>query len=135
MEASMQRDIINPWTWQEAYGFVHANKLSGNGELLFLSGQTASDKDGHTLHAGDMKGQITQVLDNIGTILQQAGMDFSHVVRLNIYTVDLPALMASHDHMTQCLGKLGCQHAGTLLGVSGLAAPGALIEMEVTAAK
>ncbi len=131
----MQREIINPWTWQEAYGFVHANKVSGSGELLFLAGQTASDAQGHTLHAGDMAKQIDQVLANIGTILAQAGMDFSHVVRLNIFTIDLPALMAAHDHMTAALQKLGCRHAGTLLGVTGLAAPGALIEMEVTAAK
>lgn len=131
----MQREIINPWTWQEAYGFVHANKVSGSGELLFLAGQTASDAQGHTLHPGDMARQIDQVLANIGTILGQGGMDFSHVVRLNIFTVDLPALMAAHDHMTAALQRLGCRHAGTLLGVTGLAAPGALIEMEVTAAK
>ncbi|MGA0806880.1 MAG: RidA family protein [Pseudohongiellaceae bacterium] len=131
----MQREIINPWTWQEAYGFVHGNKVSGSGELLFLSGQTASDAQGHTLHPGDMSRQIDQVLANIGTILGEAGMDFSHVVRLNIFTIDLPALMAAHDHMTAALQRLGCRHAGTLLGVSGLAAPGALVEMEVTAAK
>jgi enamine deaminase RidA (YjgF/YER057c/UK114 family) len=131
----MQREIINPWTWQEALGFVHANKVSGNGEMLFLSGQTASDAAGHTMYPGDMQKQIEQVLANIGTILQQAGMDFTHVVRLNIYTTDLGALLACHDHMVQCLQQRNCQHAGTLLGVSGLAAPGALLEMEVTAAK
>jgi enamine deaminase RidA (YjgF/YER057c/UK114 family) len=131
----MQRDIINPWTWQEAYGFVHANKVSGSGELLFVAGQTASDAHGETLHIGNMQKQIDQVLANIAVILAQAGMDFSHVVRLNIFTVDLSALMAAHHHMTAALQKLGCRHAGTLLGVSGLAAPGALVEMEVTAVK
>lgn len=130
----MQRDIINPWTWQEVYGFEHANKISGARELLFLAGQTASDDKGHTLHPGNMAAQIDQVLANIGIILQQGGMDFSHVVRLNIYTVDLPALLAAHDHMTARLRELGCRHAGTLLGVTGLAAPDALVEMEVTAA-
>ena len=131
----MQREIINPWTWQEAYGFVHANKVSGSGELLFLAGQTASDGNGQTLYLGNMPKQIDQVLANIGWILDQAGMDFTHVVRLNIFTVDLPAFMAAHDHMTAVLKKLGCRHAGTLLGVTGLASPGALVEMEVTAAK
>jgi len=131
----MQRDIINPWTWQEAYGFVHANKVSGSSELLFLAGQTASDDQGHTLHAGNMAKQIDQVLANIGRILTEADMDFTHVVRLNIYTIDLPALMAAHDHMTAALQTLGCRHAGTLLGVTGLASPGALVEMEVTAAR
>jgi enamine deaminase RidA (YjgF/YER057c/UK114 family) len=134
-ETNMQRESINPWTWQEALGFVHANKVSGSGEILFMSGQTASDANGRTLFPGDMSRQIEQTLANIGTILQQGGMDFSHVVRLNIYTTDLGALLASHDHMVQCMQQLNCTHAGTLLAVSGLAAPGALIEMEVTAAK
>lgn len=130
----MQRDIINPWSWQDAYGYVHANKITGEAQWLFVAGQTASDGEGHTLHKGDMAAQIDVVLENIGTILAQAGMDFSNVVRLNIYTLDLPALMAAHDHMSARLQALGCRHAGTLLGVSGLAAPDALVEMEVTAA-
>jgi enamine deaminase RidA (YjgF/YER057c/UK114 family) len=60
-------------------------------------------------------------------------MDFTNVMRLNIYTVDMQAIMASHDHMVARLRAKGCRHTGTLLGVSGLAAPGALLEMEVTA--
>src|SRR5690606_29195312 len=99
-----------------------------------LSGQTASDADGHCLFPDDMARQIDQVLANIATILQQGSMDFSHVVRLNIYTTDIAALMNCHDHMVAKLQSLGCRHAGTLLGVSGLASPGAMIEMEVTAA-
>jgi enamine deaminase RidA (YjgF/YER057c/UK114 family) len=43
--------------------------------------------------------------------------------------------MAAHDHMTAALQTLGCRHAGTLLGVTGLASPDALVEMEVTAAR
>lgn len=131
----MKREIINPWRWQEALGFVHANKVTAAEEIVFLSGQTASDKDGNCLYLNDMKGQIEQILGNIEKILQQAGMDFGHVMRLNIFTTDLPGLLNCHDHMVLCLQQRGCKHAGTLLGVSGLASPGALIEMEVTAAK
>lgn len=131
----MKREIINPWTWQEAYGFVHANKVSGAEELLFLAGQASFDDNGNTLHEGDMPAQIERTLDNIGTVLEQAGMDFSNVVRLNIYTTDLRALLAAHDGMTASLQKRGCRHAGTLLGVSGLASPGMLVEMEATAAR
>lgn len=130
----MKRDIINPWTWQEPLGFVHGNKVTGAQTLLFLAGQTASDDNGNTLCIGDMKGQIEQTLANIEKILRQGGMDFTHVVRLNIYTTDMKALFASHDHMVECMRAKGCRHTGTLVGVSALASPGALIEMEVTAA-
>lgn len=130
----MQRDIIDPWTWQEPLGFVHANRITRPETLLFLAGQTASDENGNCLCPGDMQGQIDQVLRNVGKVLEQSGMDFTHVVRLNIYTTDLAALMASHDHMVSRLRSLGCRHAGTLLAVSGLASPGAMLEIEVTAA-
>lgn len=130
----MKRDIINPWIWQEALGFVHANKVSAANSTLYVSGQTASDTNGDCLHPGDMQGQIDQTLNNIATILEQAAMDFTHVVRLNIYTTDLPALLGCHDHMVQALQQRGCRHAGTLLGITALASPGALVEIEVTAA-
>ena len=129
----MKRDIINPWTGQEPLGFVHANKVSEASTMLFLAGQTAGDDRGHTLCVGDMAGQIAQTLKNIDTILTQSGMGWGNVMRLNIYTTDLPALLAAHDGMVELLKAYGCQHAGTLLGISGLAAPDALVEMEVTA--
>ena len=131
----MKRDIINPWTWQEALGFVHGNKVTDAESIFFLAGQTASDENGHCLHPGDMEKQIDQVLDNIGTILEQGGMDYSNVVRLNIFTVDMDAIMKAHDHMAENLRQRGCQHTGCLLGVTALASPGALVEMEVTAAR
>ena len=131
----MQKEIINPWTWQEALGFVHGNKVSNPDSIFFLAGQTASDENGHCLHLGDMKAQIDQVLENIDTILKQGGMDFSNVVRLNIFTTDMDAIMAAHDHMTANLKARGCLHTGCLLGVTALASPGALLEIEVTAAK
>ncbi|MBT5484326.1 RidA family protein [Gammaproteobacteria bacterium] len=131
----MKREIINPWTWQEALGFVHGNKVSDAESTFFLAGQTACDANGATLFPGDMEKQIDVVLDNIATILEQGGMDFSNVMRLNIYTVDMEKMMAAHDHMSENLKQRGCQHTGCLLGVTGLASPGALIEMEVTAVK
>ncbi len=131
----MKREIINPWTWQEALGFVHGNKVSDANEVFYLAGQTASDEHGHCQHQGDMEKQIDTVLENIATILEQGGMDFSHVVRLNIYTIDMDAILKAHDHMTANLKARNCQHTGCLLGVTALASPGALLEIEVTAVR
>lgn len=131
----MNRTEINPWTWQEALGFVHGNKVDNPQSVFFLAGQTASDENGNTLHHGDMEKQIDRVLENIATILEQGGMDFTHVVRLNIYTVDMGAILKAHDHMAANLKRRGCRHTGCLLGVTALASPGALVEMEVTAVR
>ena len=131
--SDMKRTIINPWTWQEPLGFVHGNKVSNPREIFYLAGQTASDANGHCLYPGDMAAQIDKTLENIAAILAQGGMDFSNVVRLNIYTVDMDGILAAHDHMVANLQGRSCRHTGCLLGVNALASPGALVEIEVTA--
>jgi enamine deaminase RidA (YjgF/YER057c/UK114 family) len=100
-----------------------------------MAGQTAGDDRGECLFPGDMAAQIEQTIKNIEKILDQGGMDFTNVMRLNVYTTDMGLMLQAHDHMVQLLQKRGCQHVGTLLGISALASPGALVEMEVTAAK
>ena len=130
----MERETINPWQWQEKYGFVHGNKISGATSTLYLAGQIAADSDGNCMWPGDMKKQLEQVISNIDSILHQAGMDFTNVVRLNVYTVDVTGLLNAHDHMVALLQAHGCQHAGTLVGVTALADPEALVEIEATAA-
>jgi hypothetical protein len=37
----MQRRVINPWSWQDKYGFVQPNEISGAAKILFCAGQTA----------------------------------------------------------------------------------------------
>lgn len=129
----MRREIINPWRWQEKYGFVHANKVTSASSTLYVAGQTAVDENGVCACPGDMTGQLDRVIANIETVLRAADMDFTHVVRLNVYTVDMPGILAAHDHMVDLLHSRGCRHAGTLLGVVALADPQALVEIEVTA--
>jgi enamine deaminase RidA (YjgF/YER057c/UK114 family) len=61
----MDREIVNPWTWQDAFGYVQANKVQGVQRMLFCSGQTANNADGEPVHPGDMRAQITVALDNL----------------------------------------------------------------------
>ena len=130
----MKRETINPWKWQEHYGFVHGNKVSDAATTLYVAGQTASGNDGRNVSPGDIRGQLDRIVANIETILREAAMDFSDVVRLNVYTVDMAEMLAAHDHMVELLKSRGCRHVGTLVGVTALADPEALVEIEVTAA-
>src|SRR5690349_12732668 len=91
--SAMTRRVINPWTWQDAFGYVQANEISGAARVLICSGQLATDADGHLLHANDMCGQIGQSLDNLETVLRAAGFEWSDVVRLNYYTTDVDAFV------------------------------------------
>jgi hypothetical protein len=42
----MERRVINPWTWQDAFGFVQANEVSGAKRTVICSGQTSVDASG-----------------------------------------------------------------------------------------
>lgn len=129
----MQRNIINPWTWQDPIGFVQANEVSGAQRMMICAGQTAVDEDGNPMHENDMHGQIQLCLDNLETVLEQAGMTLANVVRLNYYTTDVDAFFAANDALKERLLKAGCRPAATLLGISRLAFPPLMVELEATA--
>ncbi len=130
----MEKQIVNPWTWQDAFGFVQGNQLTGVQNVLVCAGQTSIDADGNPLHAGDMRAQISQTLDNLETVLNQAGLKFSDVVRLNYYTTDVDGFIQAADVLGARLAEGDCRPASTLLGISRLWHPDLLVEIEATAA-
>ena len=129
----MERRVVNPWTWQDQFAFVQANEITGAERVLLVAGQASVDADGTPVHAGDMRGQLGQSLDNLETVLRDAGYELADVVRLNYYTTDIDAFFAAHDVVGERLGAAGSRPAGTLLGVSRLAFPELLVEIEATA--
>jgi enamine deaminase RidA (YjgF/YER057c/UK114 family) len=131
----MERRIVNPWTWQDEYGYVQANEVTGAERVLYCAGQTSVDDNGEPLHEGDMAGQIGQALDNLETVLREAGFTLADIVRLNYYTTDVDAFIEAGAAHGGRLAEAGCRPAGTLLGVARLAFPALLVEIEATAAR
>jgi enamine deaminase RidA (YjgF/YER057c/UK114 family) len=129
----MDRRIVNPWSWQEAFGFVHGNEVTGAERTLHCAGQTSVDENGAPRHPGDMAAQANLSLDNLENVLEAAGMTLANVVRLNYYTTDVDAFMASAAQLMPRLVAGGCQPASTLLGVQRLAFPELMLEIEATA--
>jgi enamine deaminase RidA (YjgF/YER057c/UK114 family) len=129
----MEQRVVNPWTWQDQYAFVQAHEVIGAERVVYCAGQISVDGDGNPLHEGDMRGQIGQALDNIETVLGEAGLGLSNLVRLNYYTTDVDAVLESWDLIATRLGSSGARVTSTLLGVARLAFPWLLIEIEATA--
>jgi enamine deaminase RidA (YjgF/YER057c/UK114 family) len=134
-EVNVDRRIINPWKWQDQRGFVQANEVSGAERVLYCAGQVSMDPDGKPLHRGDMRAQINQVIDNLEEVLRGAGFGVSDIVRLTFYTTDVDRYLENRDVVMDRLVRAGCRFAATLLGVSRLAQPELLIEIEATAVK
>ena len=59
----MEKITINPWKWQDQFGFSQAIEVKSAERVLYCAGQTSTDAAGKVMHAGDMKGQINLVLD------------------------------------------------------------------------
>jgi enamine deaminase RidA (YjgF/YER057c/UK114 family) len=128
----MKRTAINPWTWSARFGFNQAELIEGQRRELVCSGQTAVDVAGNPQHPGDMAAQLDLALSNLEAVLAGADMTFANVVRLNVYTTDVDAFLEHFAKLTDRLADVGGV-ASTLLGVTRLAFPQLLVEIEATA--
>ncbi len=57
--------------------------------VLYLSGQIAINAESGELVSVDIQQETKQVMDNIGHVLQAAGMDFSNVIKCSIFLKDM----------------------------------------------
>ncbi|MEV2258743.1 RidA family protein [Streptomyces anulatus] len=129
----MERTAVNPVTWSVDLGFNQGELVSGQTRTLYVSGQTATGDDGKPQHDGDMAAQLTLSVDNLEAVLSGAGMSLANLVRLNVYTTDVDLLFQHYGALAGRLGAAGVAPASILLGVTRLAVPGLLVELEGTA--
>jgi enamine deaminase RidA (YjgF/YER057c/UK114 family) len=129
----VKRKAYNPWTWQDQFDFSHAIEVAEITRTVYCSGQISVDTEGSPLHPGDMKAQFECALDNLEAVLGQAGLKLADVVRLNYYVTDVPAFLEAAPTVGVRLKAAGCKPSSTLLGVTRLAMPECMIELEATA--
>jgi enamine deaminase RidA (YjgF/YER057c/UK114 family) len=129
----VQRRTVNPWSWQDSFGFSQAIGVSGAQRTIFCAGQASMDDEGKPVHLNGMRAQINQAMGNLETVLRESGAGLSDVVRLNYYATDVDLLLEAYDALLDRLGEACCQPASTLVGVTGLAFPELLVEIEATA--
>ena len=114
-------------------GFNQGELVSGHTRTLYCSGQTAMSGEGEPRHDGDMAAQLTLSLDNLEAVLGEAGMSLANLVRLTVYTTDVDLLFPHYGVLASRLGAAGVAPATTMLGVTRLAVPGQMVELEGTA--
>lgn len=130
----MQRTPVNPWDWSLKLGYNQAEIIEGASRQVICAGQTAVDAQGNPQHLGDMRGQIGLALDNLEAVLGRAGLGLGNVVRLTVYATDVDEALKNFDLMGMRFGPVRCSPPMTLVGVTRLAIPTLLFEIEATAA-
>lgn len=130
---AVERTAVNPWAWSVEMGYNQGEIVSGQTRTLYCAGQTAMSGDGEPRHPGDMAAQLTLSLDNLEAVLSEAGMTLAHLVRLNVYTTDVDLLFQHYAGLASRLGAAKVAPATTMLGVTRLAIPTLMVELEGTA--
>ena len=130
----MQRTAVNPWDWSLNLGYNQAEVVECAARQLICAGQTAVDAQGAPQHEGDMRAQIALTLDNLEEVLKGADMTLGNVIRLNVYTTDVDEALKNFDLLGLRFGPTGNKPPMTLLGVTRLAMPSLMFELEATAA-
>jgi 2-iminobutanoate/2-iminopropanoate deaminase len=127
----MDKTEINPWTWQDEWGFSQAWKINGAKSIVFLAGQTGVDDDGEFISHDDFEGEVRLMFKNMERVMQEAGGSLNDVVRITVFIKD----MSKIDEFTRIKKEIfgDYQPAQSAIGVSCLAIPDLTFEVEATA--
>jgi 2-iminobutanoate/2-iminopropanoate deaminase len=127
MTPTKRQTVVSPRGPAAIGPYAHATWA---GDLLYLSGQTPIDPATGKLVEGDVEAQTHRVFDNLQAVLEDAGLSMHHVIKCNVYLVD----MKDFARMNAAYGQrfVAPYPSRTTVAVAGLPL-GASVEIELVA--
>ena len=106
------------------------------GRIIFISGQTALDRDGNLVGKNDFAAQAAQVFRNLAAALQARRCDAANLVKLTVFLTDMDHLGPYREARNKFFASVTppAAPAVTLVEVSKLYGPDFMIEIEAIAA-
>ena len=101
------------------------------GDTIYVAGQLPYDKDGKLVGVGDIKAQTRRVFENIRKIVTAGGGTMDDVVKVTVFVTDVRYREPYGEVRSEFFGAN--PPASTLVQISNLAVPDALIEIEAIA--
>jgi 2-iminobutanoate/2-iminopropanoate deaminase len=129
--SAMDRRQVNPWSWQDRFGFSQAWRVDGAEAVVFVAGQGPLSPDGELVGEGDFEAQVRQTFANLRTVLEEAGASLEAIVKLTVFLTDIGTLREYGRIKAELLP--GPQPASSAVQVGALALPGMTIEIEAIA--
>ena len=128
----MSSEEIRVPGWPAPRGY--ANGRTGHGRAVHVAGQIGWDENG-TLVAPELVPQFVRALDNVIAVVRAAGGVPADIATLTVFVTDIAAYRSGVKQLGSAWRGLFGRHfpAITLIGVSELVEPGALVEIQATA--
>jgi enamine deaminase RidA (YjgF/YER057c/UK114 family) len=125
--------LIEPSHFPKPRGYSNG-VLCAPGRILYIAGQVAFDKEARIVSA-DFATQFLSALDNVVDVVRAAGGATEHIVKLLAFVTDLDKYRSAQKAIGEgWRARMGSYYpAMSLVKVSGLIEPGALVEIEGTA--
>ena len=123
---------LNPDTLPKPAGYSHVVDAPIGGRLVHVSGQVALDRDGRLVGDGDFRAQAVQAFENLRNALAGAGADFGHVVKINMFVLDMANLLVLREVRDRSVNT-AAPPASTLVEVSRFFRNGILFEVDAVA--
>lgn len=130
MSTPVREEWFVPTLQEPISHYTHAVSF---GDLVFVSGCTATDEDGALVGGDDVELQTYQVLRNLEAALVAAGSDLQHVLKVTVFLSDIRDRPQINVARQKVFGSI--RPASTLVEISRLAIDGAKVEIDVIACK